>query len=297
MIDPSFWCSENVAALPIARRYFFIGLFSNADDQGRLKAHPALLRSQLYPFDDVPLEEIQAALTELAEGGFITLYSVEGKDYLQIPNWWTYQRPRWARPSEHPAPEGWSDRVRYRLGNSVLRDNWDGLEEENTSADAPADLEQNVMVEGPQAEPRETTVAPQWDQGGATVGPAPSSRGKQSSRGRDSDSSRNRGSGSGSRSGQGGAARPPPRTASAAGPHRDPLAIRGALAARGVCEPTLSELVRASWVTEDLIDAWWRYIGTWKNADPHVRVASLIERLRTRRVPPPEYRQGFRSGP
>jgi hypothetical protein len=74
-----------------------------------------------------------------------------------------------------------------------------------------------------------------------------------------------------------------------AGPQRNLAAIRVALAARGVGEPCLTELVHATWVTQELIDAWWRYIDTWENADDRVRVASLIQGLR-RRAPPPECR-------
>ena len=125
MIDPAFWQSETVAALPVEMRYFFIGLFSNADDQGRMKAHPALIRSKLYPFDDIDLDTITGYLKRLDAGDFIIMYSVDGKDCLQIRNWWKYQRPRWAWPSELPPPDGWRDRVCYRKGNAVVKSNWD----------------------------------------------------------------------------------------------------------------------------------------------------------------------------
>jgi hypothetical protein len=228
-IDPAFWRSETVVALSIARRYFFIGILSNADDQGRLRAHPALLRAQIYPFDDISLDQIRDDLAELAGGGFITLYASDGRDYLQIPDWWKYQRQKWARPSKHPPPEGWIDRLCYRQGNAVIKKNWDGSEEP-----AASDPDGDELAEGPQPKEPEavadpspdhgvSSMEPLWDHGELAPGPAPSSRGRHRGRDRGNDRSRGRESGSNSRSGSDsssteGGPRPPPPSA-AAGPN------------------------------------------------------------------------------
>ena len=135
MIDPAFWKSENLAHHPVAIRYFFIGLFSNADDQGRLAAHPALLRSTIYPYDDIALGEIRTMTEELAEdGGPILLYEADGKLLIQIVKWWNWQHLQWAWPSEMEPPPGWTDRHCYRRGNNVVvKQNW------GQSIDAPID--------------------------------------------------------------------------------------------------------------------------------------------------------------
>jgi len=161
MIDPAFWQSESVARLPVAVRYFFIGLFSNADDQGRMKAHPALLRSTLYPYDDIDLHEIETMLEWLCND-FIIVYEADSKEYLQILNWWKYQRPRWAWPSDHPAPEGWKDRVHYRQGNAVMKENWDDPEPNAAPLPQNDDSQSGATVEPPR------------NQTGTTVEPAPS---------------------------------------------------------------------------------------------------------------------------
>ena len=131
MIDPRLWQSETTAALTRNQRLLFIGIFSNADDQGRLRAHPALIRSIIFPFDDIPLEEIECDLTAIVQGGSILLYDVDGKRCLQVLNWWKYQNPQWAYPSKIPPPEGWRDRLRYRRDNRVIVENW-GDEEAGT---------------------------------------------------------------------------------------------------------------------------------------------------------------------
>jgi hypothetical protein len=126
MIDPAFWQSETVASLNIEQRYLFIGLFSNADDQGRLRGHSALIRNTVFPYDEIALEQIERDLKALEAIGTIVLYQIDGKTFIQIANWWKYQHPQWAYPSEYPGPRGWNDRLRYRAGGEILTHNWKG---------------------------------------------------------------------------------------------------------------------------------------------------------------------------
>lgn len=125
MIDPAIWQSESVARLTYRQRLLFIGLFSNADDQGRLRGHPSLIRSTVFPYDDIPIEEIEADLSAIAAADSIFIYQAEGTRYIQITNWWQYQTPQWAYPSRICAPEGWQDKLRYRQNNEVHTENWD----------------------------------------------------------------------------------------------------------------------------------------------------------------------------
>jgi hypothetical protein len=107
MIDPAFWESEKVAHLSLFERCLFLGIISNADDQGRVKA--ALIRSKVFPLDDFTQAEISAALDAITEQNGVIVYQVDDVQYVQVRKWWNYQRPSWAWPSKHPAPEGWSD--------------------------------------------------------------------------------------------------------------------------------------------------------------------------------------------
>ena len=44
MIDPNIWQSEDFNSLSLMGRLLFIGMFSNADDEGRGIANPVFLR-------------------------------------------------------------------------------------------------------------------------------------------------------------------------------------------------------------------------------------------------------------
>lgn len=126
MIHPSFAKSETLAGCSFRQRLLFAELVALADDQGRLRGHAGLVRSAAFPFDDLTNAEVDADLDALATAGCILRYQVDGRDYLQIPGWWTYQHPQWAGSSQYPAPDGWSDRLRYHQGphHAVFTQNW-----------------------------------------------------------------------------------------------------------------------------------------------------------------------------
>jgi hypothetical protein len=165
MIDPSFWESETMASLAFFERLVFIGLFSQADDQGRLKAHPALLSSKLFPFDGLPASEISDALTSLAAAESVLVYAVDGKEYVQLLNWWKYQKPRWAWPSDIPAPNGWEDQLHYRQGNNHVFCNWPDVDDTPTPESEPVE-----PAPAPKSADDKPVAAPERPQSGPTMG-------------------------------------------------------------------------------------------------------------------------------
>lgn len=51
-IKPEFWEDEKVGKLPLPCRLFFIGCWNFADDFGCIKGNAALLKSQIFPYDE-----------------------------------------------------------------------------------------------------------------------------------------------------------------------------------------------------------------------------------------------------
>ena len=125
MIDPSIWINESFGGLTPSQRLLQIGLISLADDQGRGKAHPAYLRAQLFPYDDLQLQEIADGLQLIQKNGTIKLYEVGSKSYYQLLRWWDFQSLSFAQPSQWPRPDGWADRVRINAGKTrIVTCNW-----------------------------------------------------------------------------------------------------------------------------------------------------------------------------
>lgn len=106
-IDPGIWVSEQFTNLqdPWAR-LLFVGMFSNADDEGRLKASPAYLKMLIFPGEAFEPEKVQEWRQQIAEQGLIHVYT-NGSDpteYLCLPTWKQHQYISRRVPSHLPSP-------------------------------------------------------------------------------------------------------------------------------------------------------------------------------------------------
>ena len=100
MISPEIWDSENFSKLSILARLVFIGMFSNADDEGRGKAKAAFLKSKLFPYDEsMRVADVESALDEVAENMSVTMYSHDGNEYYSFDNWKKWQKVDKPSPS------------------------------------------------------------------------------------------------------------------------------------------------------------------------------------------------------
>lgn len=125
MLDSTILQNEKFASMPVMARMLVVGMVVTADDQGRGKAHPVFLRSQIFPYEDVPQADIEQWLALASKNETVLIYSVDGKDYYQFVNWWTYQSHQYAMPSQFPKPLGWSDRIRKSITKGhIVTCNW-----------------------------------------------------------------------------------------------------------------------------------------------------------------------------
>ncbi|TDC35665.1 hypothetical protein E1211_15275 [Micromonospora sp. 15K316] len=103
-IKPSFFKSEDVSVLPFRARLTWVGLWTHADDQGRLKDNARLIKGDVWPLDDVSLADIEDDLAVLAANGRIIRYEVAGVRYLEVVNWHEHQKISKPTPSRIPGP-------------------------------------------------------------------------------------------------------------------------------------------------------------------------------------------------
>ena len=89
-IKPGFFQNEDLQELDFATRLFFIGLWTEADREGRLEERPRRLKNALFPVDDVVIEDMLAGL---ARYDFIRRYERDGKRLIQIVKWANHQNP------------------------------------------------------------------------------------------------------------------------------------------------------------------------------------------------------------
>lgn len=109
-VKPEFWADEKVSKLPRDARLLFLGLFNFADDAGRMRGNPMLIRAQVFPYDtDIDSESL---LRALAESSLIVRYEVEGESYLWIRNFNKHQKIDKPSESVLPAPQTASRQTR-----------------------------------------------------------------------------------------------------------------------------------------------------------------------------------------
>jgi hypothetical protein len=88
---PEFWRSPDTAALSYFNRLLFLGLWSYADDNGVGEDNINLIRSDLFPRDDIltVTELIVTGMDEIAKTGLIVRYrdSTNGRSYFWVTGW------------------------------------------------------------------------------------------------------------------------------------------------------------------------------------------------------------------
>jgi len=84
VIREGFLDSEKINNLTEEEQNFFVRLMLITDDYGRFEARSELIRSRCYPVSGTSPSLVSNMLTCLEKVGLITLYSVEGKNYLEI---------------------------------------------------------------------------------------------------------------------------------------------------------------------------------------------------------------------
>lgn len=105
IIKPEFWSDEKLASLSRDIRLTFVGLWSTSDDFGVTKAHPAWLKAQIFPYDDIPVTKFKGWLDSLRKLGRIIPFQSNGEQYYFIPGFVRHQKVD--HPSQinrNPAP-------------------------------------------------------------------------------------------------------------------------------------------------------------------------------------------------
>jgi hypothetical protein len=92
-LKPEFWTDEKIGEWDAATRLAFIWTWSAADDAGRLRLTPAILRAGAFLYDEsVTLAKAAEIIARLAANRRVILYRVEGEQFGEIVNWRKHQR-------------------------------------------------------------------------------------------------------------------------------------------------------------------------------------------------------------
>lgn len=165
-IKPGFFKNDLLAECTPLARILFIGLWCEADREGRLEDRPKRIRAECLPYDDC---DVSALLDELAARGFIVRYTVSETPYIAIPGFLRHQNPHvkeqaslipapdmpGASPVQEQGLHGTSPEVARLIPDSLLLIP-DSIEKK-AGADAPALVPEKP--EQPEPKPKSTAVS------------------------------------------------------------------------------------------------------------------------------------------
>lgn len=130
------WESEDFGKLSTLAKLVFIGLFSLADDEGKGKANPTLLKSKLFPYNDnVRSADIEKTLSEISSNMSTIFYTCNETEYYSLLSWNTFQKID--KPSESRIPD-------FNEDNKEIRRIFDEGSAKARRVFAPNIIEKNI---------------------------------------------------------------------------------------------------------------------------------------------------------
>lgn len=100
-VHPGLFTDEAFAVLSCDAQMFFIGIWTEADDQGVFEWKPMTLRMRLRPSKD---GDVSPLLAELEDANSVKRFELDGKSYGAVRNFRKWQRPE--KPKARlPLPE------------------------------------------------------------------------------------------------------------------------------------------------------------------------------------------------
>ncbi len=100
------------------------GLWMAVDDFGHVMMRPELLAGRIYPGEPVPPALIEVHVLEMAEAGFLQLYSAAGADWVELRNPLVTPRPTACNCPRPGAPESSGGLMAVGGGSAGGRERW-----------------------------------------------------------------------------------------------------------------------------------------------------------------------------
>lgn len=179
MISPEIWESQSFGELSILAKLLFIGMISQADDDGKGILSAQLLKSRILPFDELRIADVDKALNEIGhnvsvaqsadtdkalnERGHklsVVFYEVEGKHYYLFENWRKWQKINRPIPSKLPNPPRADGEGVGLHSHEVFSDNSVSIHEQFSEYSRPIEviIEGNINTHTPRAREEESAL-------------------------------------------------------------------------------------------------------------------------------------------
>ncbi len=126
-LKPEVWMSAQVMNLEHSSRLLFIGLITQADDEGRGSADIRRLKASIFGGDDCTSTDVRRWLDEISAQDLCVIYNDEKHGLLYaLPSWSQHQSIDRPRKSQYPPPtETTADRRTIDESASTIREGSD----------------------------------------------------------------------------------------------------------------------------------------------------------------------------
>jgi hypothetical protein len=112
MIDPAFFLSKTMNALPIPVMVTFAGIWCWADDYGRGEDDAALVKAAIWPRrKGITERHVQAHMDALVDAGVLCRYEADGYAVVHVLSWDEFQKV--SHPTASRLPECPKDHERF----------------------------------------------------------------------------------------------------------------------------------------------------------------------------------------
>jgi hypothetical protein len=114
MINPEIWTDKRFALLDEGAQIFFVALFTQADDEGRLEWDPMEIKLRCFPASAHSPQIFENRKDILVAAGLAYQYEADGRVYLLLPGWFKTQKLDHPALSKIPDPADLSTDLRLR---------------------------------------------------------------------------------------------------------------------------------------------------------------------------------------
>lgn len=92
MIKPQFWDDSKIAKISRDARLLYIGMWNFCDDLGVIRADVVWLKSKIFPFDQIQIQQFEKICQEILRNGFISLFSYRNEKFYYLPKFSLHQK-------------------------------------------------------------------------------------------------------------------------------------------------------------------------------------------------------------
>lgn len=92
MIKPKFWDDAKIAKISRDARLVYIGMWNFCDDLGVIRANSVWIKSKIFPFDQMQIQQFDKICQEILRNGFISLFSYRDEKFYYLPKFSLHQK-------------------------------------------------------------------------------------------------------------------------------------------------------------------------------------------------------------